>query len=64
MSEEIVELLREAKQLGQRYYKLTGKPLGVTAEVAEYEAFRLLGITLVEVRNPGFDVIADPPVSG
>lgn len=59
MSDEIIELLREVKRLGQRYYQLTGKPLGVTAEVAEYEAFRLLGITLVEVRNPGFDAIAD-----
>lgn len=59
MSEEIIDLLREAKQLGQRYYQLTGKPLGVTAEVAEYEAFRLLGLTLVEVRNPGFDAISE-----
>jgi hypothetical protein len=58
MSDDIITLLREAKELGQRYYQLTGKPLGVTAEVAEYEAFRLLGVTLAEVRNPGFDAIA------
>ena len=34
----IMDLLREAKQLARQYYTLTGKPLGVTGEVAEYEA--------------------------
>ena len=35
-----------AKQLARRYHELTGKPLGVTGEVAEYEAHRLLGVEL------------------
>jgi hypothetical protein len=52
---EIVEILREAKQLARRYHQLTGKPLGVTGEVAEYEAHRILGVELAEARNAGYD---------
>jgi hypothetical protein len=52
---EVVEVLREAKQLVRRYHQLTGKPLGVTGEVAEYEAHRLLGVELTEARNAGYD---------
>jgi hypothetical protein len=29
------------------YYRLTGKPLGVTGEVAEYVAAEILGLTLI-----------------
>jgi hypothetical protein len=59
MSEDIVELLRQVKLLAQKYYHATGKPLGVTGEVAEYEAYRLLGVTLSAVRQPGFDGTAE-----
>lgn len=34
----VMEVLCEAKALAQEYRNLTGKPLGVTGEVAEYEA--------------------------
>ena len=50
-------VLREAKVLAQRYRKLTGRPLGVTGEVAEYEAVRLLKLKIAPVRSPGFDAI-------
>ncbi len=52
---EVVEILREAKQLARRYHELTGKPLGVTGEIAEFEAHRLLGVELTEARNAGYD---------
>ncbi len=51
----VLEILREAKLLAQRYRKLTGKPLGITGEVAEYEAARILGVKLTPPRNTGFD---------
>jgi hypothetical protein len=54
-NQEIFELLGEAKKLAQRYRILTGKPLGITGEVAEFEAARLLGIKLVEARQAGYD---------
>ena len=38
IQDEILEILKEAKVLARRFYRLTGKPLGVTDEVAEYEA--------------------------
>jgi hypothetical protein len=54
-SDHILKLLAEAKLLAQRYYALTGKPLGITGEVAEYEAARLLGLTLSAARQAGYD---------
>lgn len=54
----VMALLSEAKAIAQRYYQLTGKPLGITGEVAEYEAARLLGLTLAEARTSGFDATA------
>jgi hypothetical protein len=51
----VLEVLRKAKLLAQRYRELTGKPLGITGEVAEYEAARILGVTLTPARNTGFD---------
>jgi hypothetical protein len=54
-SDSIIDVLAEAKKLAQRYRALTGKPLGITGEVAEYEAARLLKVTLVEARTPGYD---------
>lgn len=55
--DDVYEVLREAKTLARRYYHLTGKPLGVTGEVAEYEASRILGLELVQARTAGFDAI-------
>jgi len=49
------DLLRQAKTLAVRYYAITGKPLGVTGEVAEYEAAQKLGLTLEVARTAGCD---------
>ena len=38
------QLLAQAKDLAVHYYHLTGKPLGVTGEVAEFEAAQKLGL--------------------
>jgi hypothetical protein len=53
----IMEILREAKKLAQEYRVLTGKPLGVTGEVAEYEAARILSVELTPARQAGYDAI-------
>ncbi|WP_189664233.1 hypothetical protein [Pseudomonas marvdashtae] len=52
---EIFEVLRDAKVLARRYYRLTGKPLGITGEVAEYEAATKLGLDLHCARKAGYD---------
>lgn len=54
---EVLEILLAAKMLAQRYRALTGKPLGVTGEIAEYEAAQLLGLELTLARQAGFDAI-------
>jgi hypothetical protein len=50
-------IIRAAKQLAKRYRHETGRPLGITGEVAEYEAARLLRLELAPVRQAGYDVI-------
>ena len=52
-----MSLLAEAKRLAQEYHALPGRPLGITGEVAEYEAVRLLGLEPAPVRQPGYDAI-------
>lgn len=54
---ELAELLGEAKRLAAHYYQATGKPLGVTGEVAELEAAQLLGLRLSPPRTAGFDAL-------
>ena len=54
---EVGEIIRTAKRLAKRYRELTGRPLGITGEVAEYEAARLLRLELAAVRQRGFDAI-------
>ncbi len=36
--ETIDELISQVKRLAKKYYRLTGRPLGVTGENAEYKA--------------------------
>lgn len=54
---QIRSILRQAKKLAQRYRALTGKPLGVAGEVAEYEAALHLNLELVPARQAGYDAI-------
>jgi hypothetical protein len=56
-NEELLSILHDAKKLAQRYRQLTGKPLGITGEVAEYEAARLLQLELTAARQAGYDAI-------
>lgn len=51
------EILAAVKPLAAEYYRLTGKPLGVTGEVAEYVAAELLGLELAPPRTHGYDAI-------
>lgn len=55
--ERVREILATVKPLAAEYYRLTGKPLGVTGEVAEYVAAETLGLVLANARTPGYDAI-------
>ena len=54
-SARVIKILHEAKRLAREYYNVTRRPLGVTGEVAEYEAVRLLRLKLAPPRQAGFD---------
>ena len=51
------EILATVKPLAAEFYRLTGKPLGVTGEIAEYVAAEILGLTLVPARTVGYDAL-------
>jgi hypothetical protein len=51
----VAEILAATKALAVEYYQLTGKPLGVTGEVAEYVAAQTLRLKLAPPRTPGHD---------
>lgn len=53
----IKDLIHRTKRLAKEYRRRTGRPLGVTAEIGEYEAARLLGLRLAPVRQPGYDAV-------
>jgi hypothetical protein len=54
---KIGQLINQARDVAIRYRELTGRPIGITGEVAEYEAARLLGLQLATVRQAGYDAI-------
>jgi hypothetical protein len=56
-NDRVLAILRQAKSLARDYYRLTGKPLGVTGEVAEYEAAHILRIELTPARQADYDAI-------
>lgn len=55
--DQVGELIARARAVAIEYYRLTGKPLGITGEVGEYEAARLLGLSLAVAREAGYDAI-------
>ena len=57
MAHRVMTILAEAKRLAQEYRQLTGKPLGITGEAAEFEAARILGVELTPARQVGYDAI-------
>lgn len=59
MSDEAEQLLEKARELAVQYYRLTGKPLGITGEIGEFLAAKHLRLTLLEARSPGFDALDD-----
>jgi len=44
-------------RLAGEFYRLTGKPLGVTGEIAEYVAAEKLGLVLAPARTTGYDAL-------
>ncbi|MEW8073539.1 MAG: hypothetical protein AB2826_24270 [Candidatus Thiodiazotropha sp.] len=49
--------LEKAKSAAVEYYRLTGKPLGITGEYGEYIAAKQLDLHLSEARMAGYDAL-------
>jgi hypothetical protein len=56
--EKVGSLLNQAKGIAQEYRTITGRPLGITGEVAGYEAARLLNLRLCEERRADYDAVS------
>lgn len=56
-AERIRDLIAQAKVIAAEFYALTGKPLGISGEVAEYDAARLMGMELVGAREASIDAL-------
>lgn len=52
---KISGIIEVSKMLANKYREYTGKPLGITGEVGEYEAAAILGLRLATARTPGHD---------
>ncbi len=50
-------ILERARQAAVEYYDMTGKPLGITGEMGEYLAAKILDLELADAREPGYDAI-------
>ncbi len=51
----IEDIITRVKPLAAKYYRLAGKPLGVTGELGEQEVARLLDLQLAPARTAGYD---------
>ncbi len=51
------KLMREARQLAANYRKATGKPLGISSEIAIHDVVRLMNLELVEASPGGYDAV-------
>jgi hypothetical protein len=60
-TQRVREILKHVKTLAAEYYQLTGKPLGVTGEVAEFVAAEILGLQLAPPRTKGYDAVRQTP---
>ncbi len=58
------KLISEARRLAAEYRRTMGKPLGISAEIAEFDAARLLDLELCNPRPGGYDAIGRGPRAG
>src|SRR4030065_475725 len=49
--------MQEARRLAAEYRRATGQPLGISGEIAEYDAARLLGLEIIKDPSLGYDAV-------
>lgn len=58
------KLVSEARRLATEFRRVTGKPLGISSEIAEFDAARILDLELCQERAGGYDAIGRGPREG
>lgn len=59
------KLISEARRLAAEFRRTTGKPLpGVSGEIAEHDAARLLSLKICENRSLGYDAVGEGDCEG
>lgn len=58
------KLMLQARRLAADYRRATGKPLGISSEIAEYDAARLLNLEIRKQDDGGYDAIGHGPREG
>ncbi|MDH5546015.1 MAG: hypothetical protein OEZ43_10505 [Gammaproteobacteria bacterium] len=51
------KLITEARRLAAEYRRATGKPLGISSEIAEFDAAKLLDLEICDQKTGGYDAI-------
>ncbi|MDH5228707.1 MAG: hypothetical protein OEZ58_14685 [Gammaproteobacteria bacterium] len=51
------KLITEARRLAAEYRKATGNPLGISSEIAEFDAANLLDLELLKDKPGGYDAV-------
>ena len=51
------KLISEARRLAAEYRRATGKPLGISSEIAEFDAAKLLDLELCDQRDGCYDAV-------
>ncbi|MDH5394609.1 MAG: hypothetical protein OEY11_15605 [Gammaproteobacteria bacterium] len=54
---ETDKLVVEARKLAANYRRATGKPLGISSEIAEFDAARIMDLELLKDRPGGYDAV-------
>jgi len=61
---DVDKLMREARKLAADYRRATGKPLGISTEIAVHDVIRLMGLIPAGPNAGGYDAIGTGPREG
>ncbi|MCG6969392.1 MAG: hypothetical protein LJE85_06455 [Gammaproteobacteria bacterium] len=56
---DVDKLMLEARKLAAQFRVATGKPLGISSEIAVHDVIRLMNLTPVETNQAGYDAIGN-----
>ena len=61
---DVDKLMLEARKLAAQYRVATGKPLGISSEIAVHDVIRLMNLKPVEAPHAGYDAVGTGPREG